>query len=162
MICLTNKRGTRIVTMADTLFETPQDREQEACRRAIDHAYDVLRCGYRGTQPSYRQTLLLRIVVDRVGLARAISISELAALLKTSPREIKADVRDLRLLFRIRIGSSRDGAAGGFYMISTKQELLDTVRPFARQAQAEFAVVRALCEPHELAELEGQLRLEER
>jgi hypothetical protein len=143
-----------------TLFESQEDRDREGGMRTIAHVEDVMIAGYRGVMLTARQRSLLYIVADRKGLARAISIGELAERLKTSPREIKACVRDLRLVFRVRIGSSRDGEAGGFYLIATKQELLDTVRPFVRQAQSEFEIVKALCEPHELAELEGQMRLE--
>lgn len=147
--------------MLGTLFEGQEDRDLAMFGRTVAHIHEVMYHGHRGVMLNERQRAFLRIVADRKGLARAISIGELAERLKTSPREIKACVRDLRLVFRVRIGSSRDGEAGGFYLIATKQELLDTVRPFVRQAQSEFEIVKALCEPHELAELEGQMRLEE-
>lgn len=137
---------------APSLFETPEDR-------AVARVYVLLRGGCV-PEPTARQRALLRTVVERRGKARAISVNTLARTLGVSPREIKADVRDLRLLFAVRIGSSRDSEGGGVYLITNKQELFDTVRPFIRQAQAEFAIAKALCNVHELAELEGQMRLE--
>jgi hypothetical protein len=147
--------------MLGTLFEAQEDRDQLMLQRTIAHVLNVMHNGYRGAMLTDRQRVLLRLLADRKGIARAIQIGELAERLKTTPREIKATVRDLRLLFRVRVGSSRNGESGGFYLIATKRELFDTVRPFIRQAQSEFEIPKALCEPHELAELEGQLRLDE-
>lgn len=135
-----------------SLFETPEDR-------AVAHIYTILR-GTTVPELSARQREILRAVVERRGKARAIPVNQLARILGVSPREIKADVRDLRILWLARIGSSRDSEGGGIYLITNKQELFDTVRPFVKQAQAEFAIAAALCSRHELAELEGQMRLE--
>ena len=148
--------------MFGTLFETQADRDTEARMRAVQHAYDVIRGDLpAGPKPSRRQTELLRIVVERQGRVKAIAVGELAERLRCTPRDVKGDVRDLRLLFRVRIGSSRDAENGGCYLITTKDEALDTARPFVKQAQAEFAVAKAILEPHEMKELEGQLRLAE-
>ncbi len=151
--------------MLNTLFEQQEDRDHDAKERAIAHAYAVLRgegSGAAHLLPTVRQQALLRIVVDRLGRTRAITVGELAERLKVTPRDVKADVQELRRRFRVRIGSSRDGEAGGYYMITTKQEALDTARPFVSQALAELEIARAILEPHEMAELEGQLRLEAR
>jgi hypothetical protein len=137
-----------------TLFETAEDR-------AVAHAERVLR-GDTGCalKPTDRQMRLLRLVLARRGMAQAISISELAEKLRTSAREVKGDVRDLRLLFGCRIGSSRDQRAGGYYLITSTKELHATATPLLHQLRSEAAVIRKMCEPHELAELEGQLRLD--
>ncbi|HEY4358239.1 MAG TPA: hypothetical protein VGN16_21010 [Acidobacteriaceae bacterium] len=140
--------------MIGTFFETAEDR-------AVNHAYEVLKGNTPdGLLPTTRQQAILRIIADKRGLKNAILVGRLAELLKATPRQIKDDIRDLRLLFKVRIGSSRDAIDGGVYLITTKEEALDTARPFLRQASAELAVARAILEPHELAELEGQLRLE--
>lgn len=148
--------------MLGTLFESQVDRDTEARRRAVAHAYDVLRgVGVYGAtlKPTPRQQTLLRLIVDRVGRDKAISVGELAEQLKVQPREVKSDVNVLRTMFRVRIGSSRDGETGGYYMIASKEEALDTARPFVRQAQAELAIARAILEPHELKEFAGQLQI---
>jgi hypothetical protein len=139
--------------MFSTLFETAEER-------AVAHAYAVISGkSPDGLKPSARQLSLLRTIADRRGKAKAISVGRLAEMEKTSPREIKGDVRDLRLTFKVRIGSSRDGEAGGYYLITTKDEAFDTARPFIEQAKGEWAIINAILEPHELKELEGQLRL---
>ena len=147
--------------MLGTLFETQHDRDAASKERAITHAYAVLRGEGAPDRllPTVRQQALLRIVAGRLGRAHAISVADLAAKLKVQPREVKGDVNELRRIFRVRIGSSRDGESGGYYLITNKQEALDTARPFVSQALSELAIARAILEPHELAELEGQLRL---
>lgn len=134
------------------MFDTAEDR-------AVNHAYDVLRGNTPdGTRPTAKQIGLLRIVADCRGAAKAIQIGRLAEMLKGSPRDIKNDVRELRLRFKVRIGSSRDAVNGGYYLITNSKEALDTARPFVEQAKAEFEIARAILEPHEMRELEGQLR----
>ncbi len=135
-----------------SLFETAEDR-------AVARAYEMLRGD--DVRLSARQIALLRIIADRRGAARAVSVADLARQFNTTPREIKGDVRDLRMDFGLRIGSSRDQEAGGYYLITSKAELLATVTPMLHQLRSEAALIRAMCEPHELAELEGQLRLSE-
>jgi biotin operon repressor len=134
-----------------SLFETAEDRAVERC-------YGVLR-GEVLPQATARQIGLLRVVVERRGVARAISVKKLAEMLNTSDREIRSDVHELREVYGLRIGSSRDQDNGGHYLITNKEELYATVTPYLRQAATEMRLVRAMCDPHELAELEGQLRL---
>src|SRR5579875_2131635 len=131
--------------MLGTLFETQHDRDRDARMRAVEHAYAVIRGEVPpGPKPTRRQTELLRIVVTRQGREKAIGVGQLAEQLRTTPREIKGDVRDLRLVFKVRIGSSRDGEAGGCYLITNKDEAFDTARPFIKQAQAEFEIAKAI------------------
>jgi len=134
-----------------SLFETAEDR-------AVERAYAVLR--HEVMPPATaRQIALLRVVVDRRGASRAIGVAKLASMLDCSDREVRRDVHELREIYGVRIGSSRDQDEGGHYLITTKEELYATVTPYLRQAATEMRLVRAMCDPHELAELEGQLRL---
>jgi hypothetical protein len=135
------------------LFDNPEDI-------AVDRAYAVLRDEVM-PPPTSQQIALLRIVADRRGAARAISVKRLAEMLHTNDREIRNLVHELRELYGVRIGSSRDQENGGHYLITNKQELFATVTPYLRQAATEMRLVRAMCGPLELAELSGQLRLSE-
>ena len=132
-----------------SLFETIEDR-------AVERAYAVL-ASRMDPSPTARQLSLLRIIADRRGADRAISVTQLAAMVKTTPREVKGDVRDLRMSFGIRIGSSRDQESGGYYLITSKAELIATLTPMCHQLRSEVNVICAMCEPQELADLEGQM-----
>jgi len=137
---------------AGTLFDSPQDRAQQ-------RAYAVLRGEIDGAiEPTASQRAILRILADRPGKAMAISAADLARLANSDDRRVRNDVRDLRLIFKVRIGSAR-GEGNGYYLAVTREERLETVRPFANQIYAEAAIIRAMLDPHELAELEGQMQL---
>ena len=136
--------------MLGTMFETAEDR-------AVAHAELLLREGYRGTQLSSRQRLLVRDLLQARGVSRAIPLKRLAEELRCTDRDIKQDIHDLRLLFRLRVGTLRT-SDGGCYLITSREELLDTVRPFARQAKSEWAIVHAIADKDELRELAGQLQ----
>lgn len=137
------------------LFETETIED-----RSVAHAYSVLRGDdvANGQKPTSRQIGLLRLVADRRGARRAVSAADLARALNCDDRDIRTDVRELREIFGVRIGSARSGQTG-YYLITTKEELFDTFGPFLSQAASELRLVRRMCNPHELAELAGQMKL---
>ena len=142
------------MTNLNTLFETQADR-------SVARAQEVARTGFLPYPPSDLQRGLLRQLECRVGRDRAITIGELAERLKTSPRNVKDAVRELRMQpFLVPIGSSRDQKDGGYFLCATVEERLDTARQYSRQAISELKVWRDMLEPHELAEEMGQMQLE--
>src|SRR5665213_3480890 len=62
---------------------------------------------------------MLTVLRPHIGIRDAISLRQLCELLATNEREVKKIVATLRANFRVLIGASRDGEAGGYYMIST-------------------------------------------
>jgi len=110
------------------------------------------------------RTKIAEIIARHGGRAAAISIAQIAAVTGLSPRIIKQHVHDLRLL-GMRIGSCRvaDGdAVAGYYLVQTRGELVESLRPYQRQIVTELRLVRSLLgRPLPAAvELEGQLALE--
>lgn len=139
--------------MMSSLFETQADRSRARAAEVCAH-------GFTPYPPSDVQRSLLHQLQSRVGRERAISVGELAERLKTTPRDIKAAVRELRMRpFQVPIGSSRDQAAGGYFLCATVDERLETARQYSKQALSELKVWRDMLEPHELAEELGQIHL---
>lgn len=97
----------------------------------------------------------------RKGKEYAIRISELANATGLGERAIKDAVRTLRLVHMQLIGSRREPPYG-YYMISTPEELQQTVHTFFSQAIEELKVVRALLgrDERKLRELLGQMEIE--
>lgn len=104
------------------------------------------------------------IIARHLGRTRAISISQIANVTALSAREIKAHVHDLRML-GVRIGSCRvaDGeAVAGYFMVETRQELVDSLRPYQRQVLTELALIQQMLGKRYRAagEIEDQLALD--
>jgi hypothetical protein len=122
--------------MMGTLFETLEDRNLGRLRQ-------VLAGRHREWPITPRQVELLRRIEDARGLARIMGRETLCAALHCNRRELSADVQTLRLL-GIGIGGSRDGDAGGYYMITNQRELDETRTPYLHQVTSMLLVIRAL------------------
>lgn len=124
-------------------------------------------CRGTGTLPGGARCLdfprcrIEELVAGRLGRDRAISIAEIAAATRLSPREIKQHVHDLRM-DGVRIGSTRQGADAGYFMIENLDELREFLRGYGRQAITELRLIqRMLGKDYALVkELEGQLALD--
>lgn len=106
-----------------TLFEL---RDEDAIRQdAIalnrQRIHDVI-CGNAPWPLSDRQRRVLEILRHRQGHLQAITIAELMERVGTTPREIKADVRELVVTFRLAIVASRIADAGGYFFATTAEE----------------------------------------
>ena len=103
---------------------------------------------------------LLIVLKPHVGKAQALPLSELALRLETNPRSIKLWVNSLRVNFGVQIGASRDADAGGYYIISSAAEALESTQYLVNQATSMWRVVRVLRGRHATAEIYGQVRIE--
>lgn len=140
-----------------TLFDAQIPQRE----RSLVRAAEVCRHGFQPYPPSDLQRALLRVLQMHVGRDRAVSVGELAEQLKSTPREVKGLVRDLRMRpFRVPIGSSRSQSDGGYFLCATAEERVQTARQYSQQALSELKVRRDLLEPHELAEEMGQIQLQ--
>lgn len=83
--------------------------------------HDVI-CGRGPWQLTDRQRRLLEILRNKQGRAHAIGIAELQERLDCGPREIKSDVRELVVTFKLAIVASRDGETGGYFFATTADE----------------------------------------
>jgi hypothetical protein len=130
------------------------------------HARKVL-SGLCGPWPlTDLQRELLRILVFHLGASRAIQLRDLMLKLQRivkplpTEREIKDAARSLVVDFKVRIGASRQRPAG-YYLITNSQEARDAAQPYIAEIRHLAQRVRVLLDPHELAELAGQLRLDQ-
>ncbi len=103
---------------------------------------------------------MLRAIRYMRGLANTIPISELQQTTKLSARQIKEVVRNLRISFRLPIGSSKRSGAGGYYLIVSAADRAAWVNDVLNQVRAELAVLRAAAGPQATLELLGQLHME--
>ena len=126
--------------------------------RSRSRVHEVLMGEHCRWSISERQRALLNVLYGRCGRENAIPIADLSTRLKMQPREIKEAVRELRLNFSVPIGSARTGE-GGYYLITSIEELMDTVRPYVGQAYSELAVARALAGDLAVNEMLGQMQL---
>lgn len=105
---------------------------------------------------------VLRAIRYMRGRANAITIGEIQAITKLSPRLIKKAVRTLRMEYQLPIGSSKHGTEGGYFLMITEADRLVWVKDVLDQVQAELAVLRAAAGQQATLELLGQLHLEVR
>ena len=108
---------------APMLFEMRSDdtvREDAIALNRI-RIHDVI-CGRGPWELSERQRRLLEVIRSRQGRLHAISIAELEQRLNIGPREIKADVRELVVTFKLAIVASRDAETGGYFFATTAEE----------------------------------------
>jgi hypothetical protein len=97
------------------------------------------------------------------GRGNAIALDAIAAATGKDARTIKGVVEQLVVSHRARIGGYR-GAAGestGYAVIVDAEDLAAAVGPYRSQIFAMWRRLRVLLGKHELAELLGQLRLED-
>jgi hypothetical protein len=116
--------------------------------------------GPRGLTLEEDEKEVLRRLRYRRGLANAVPIRELEDGTKLSPRSIKEIVRNLRLNFRLPIGSSKRGSHGGYYLMVTAEDEAAWINDVLSQVRAEVEVLRAAVRKRESLERIGQLAME--
>lgn len=110
------------------------------------------------------QRELLRILIFHLGAHRAISLRDVAGKLGSirplpTEREIKDAARSLVVDFKVKIGASRKSPVG-YYLITSTEEARAAAQPLVAEIVHLAQRVRVLLDPHDFAELAGQLRLD--
>jgi hypothetical protein len=111
------------------------------------------------------QRHLLRVLIFHIGLHWAVPVRSLMITLRNAmkrnptEREIKDAVRSLVVDFKLRIGASRSDPPG-YYLISNADEAKAAAQPYISEIRNLVRRVRVLLDPHQLAELAGQLSFE--
>lgn len=116
--------------------------------------------GPRSMTLEHDEKRVLQLLRFHRGLAKALPIRELQLGTGLGPRTIKEIVRNLRLSFRLPIGSSKRGGEGGYYVMVTAEDEAAWVNDVLSQVRAELAVVRAAVRKSESLERIGQLVME--
>ena len=144
------------------LFEL---RTDEAIRRqAVSEnerqIHDAL-IGRGPWQLTERQRRLLECLRGRQGRIQAISIAELVERNGSAPREIKADVRELVINFRLAIVASRDGDTGGYYFATSADERITGSQDYLKEALKLLHRVAILRNDQDMMHWLGQRQIEE-
>ena len=122
---------------AGGLFDTFADR-------VLRRADEVLLGEQCKWPPSSTQTLLLKHLRNHQGKGRALALGHLAERMRLAPRQIKELVQELRLNFGVQVGASRDSDGGGYYLIATHEESVESSEQMLAQATTMLRVVAAL------------------
>ncbi len=114
-----------------------------------------------GVSLSDDEKRILHSIRYRRGSANAISIRELQARINApmSDRAIKAVVHELRVTYRLPIGSNKGTPNGYFIMVSPEDRAI-LYNQILDQVRAELEVLRATNQQHEALRMLGQLQLE--
>ncbi len=144
----------------NTLFElkTDEDLRREAVNDNAIRVHDAL-MGRGPWELTERQRRILECLRGRQGRLQAITIAELTEKTGCGPREIKSDVRDLVVAFRLPIVASRDGDAGGYFFAVTAQERISGTADYVKEIVALAERVRIIRNLPDLATLWGQIDL---
>lgn len=132
--------------------------------RAVDHEIECLLYGRSGgplglTLGDDERAVLGQIRFRR-GADRAIALRDIHRDTKLDIRTIKQAVRTLRLNFHLPIGSSKDGSAGGYYLMISSEDRAIWAKDVIDQVRAQLAVLRAANGRQAALEALGQLRTE--
>ena len=137
---------------AGTLFETYGDR-------VVRRVAEVLNCERCPWPPTSFEMGLLFLLGSHIGRANSVPLNQLAELMHLDARKIKEMVQGLRLNFGVQIGALRT-RDGGYYLISSDEESLESHSYLVNQAVSMLRTARALRPQQTIAELAGQLTLE--
>lgn len=138
--------------------ETPEMRIQR-----VDQEILWLLMGKPGGP--FQQTLddagraVLAQIRYRRGQRNAITIREIGEATQLTPRAIKDAVRTLRLSFRLPIAASKDGAAGGYFLWTTREESRAFKAHILNQVRAELEVLHAVIDEEDALDIPAQLRI---
>jgi hypothetical protein len=119
----------------NSLFELRTDDEMR--REAVadnEHRIHEALLGRGPWALTERQRRLLEALRGRQGRLQAISIAELVERVGSAPREIKADMRELVVSFRLPIVASRDGETGGYYFATSAEERMTGSDDYVKEA----------------------------
>jgi hypothetical protein len=142
----------------DTLFElqTDADLRRDAVADNERRIHDAL-TGRGPWELTDRQRKLLECLRGRQGRRLAMPISDLVDKVKTDPRAIKADVRELVMSFRLPIVASRDADDGGYFFAVTAEERISGTGDYVKEIVALAERVRIIRNLHDLKALFGQI-----
>jgi hypothetical protein len=110
--------------------------------------------------PTPIERVVAEIIWTHQGRTNPISIATLCKSTGRKEREIKGIVEQLVVTHRARIGARREDPAGYFAIVDA-EDLAAAVGPYRSQIFAMWRRLRVLLSKHELAELHGQLAIEE-
>ena len=119
---------------AGSLFETFADK-------VLRRADDVLAGRECPWPPVALEIGFLQLLRTHQGKGRIVPLGLFAERLHTSPREIKKIVQSLCLNFGVQVGRSRDSEDGGYYLIATYEESVESTEQMLRQATSMLRVV---------------------
>jgi hypothetical protein len=139
----------------------------EQRKRTIDSEILMLLMGKPGgplnlTLSDDEKAVLTAIRYSR-GAANAYPIREMQrrpGCEHLTDREIKKAVRTLRINFHLPIGSSKQGSAGGYFIMLTDEDHSVLRNQVLDQVRAELEVLKSVDGPRAALELLGQLQLE--
>jgi hypothetical protein len=119
----------------NTLFELKTDEElrRDAVAANERRIHEVL-TGGGPWQLTERQRKVLECLRGRQGRRFAMPISDLVEKLKTDPRTVKADVRELVVTFHLPIVASRDADDGGYFFAVTAEERISGTADYLKEA----------------------------
>ena len=112
--------------------------------------------------PTAMERTVAEVVWGHRGRKQAISLAWLCKVVGKSERTVKGLIEQLVVTHRMRIGGYR-GADGnvGYAVIVDAEDLAATVGPYKAQIISMWRRLRVLLNRTELAELQGQMRLED-
>ena len=116
--------------------------------------------GPLGLQLSEDERKVLRLVRFARGAANAVPLREVQSRTELDPRSIKQAVRNLRVNFRLPVGSAKSSSGGGYFLMITAEDRALWTKDVLDQVRAEVAVLRAALGRQSTLELLGQLRME--
>ena len=142
----------------NTLFElrTDEDLRREAVADNMLLIHDVL-MGRGPWELTERQRRILECLRGRQGRLLAMSITELIERVGSVPREIKSDIRELVMTFRLPIVASRDSENGGYFFAVTVEERISGTADYVKEIVALAERVRIIRNLHDLKSLFGQI-----
>jgi hypothetical protein len=143
------------------LFEmrTPEQIRDEAIAANRSQVHDV--CMDKGPWPlTARQRRLLEILRNKQGRDQAIGIADLQLRLQCEPRQIKSDVRELVVTFRLPIVASRDGDTGGYFFATTADERRTYSADYLKEAAKLIQRALIIRDEHDINVLLGQILLD--
>ncbi|HZU33148.1 MAG TPA: hypothetical protein VFB79_18680 [Candidatus Angelobacter sp.] len=128
------------------------------------HAHDVLTGKYGPFPLTALQSRVLGLLLSHQGAKNAIPLRDVVGKLRArysknySERQVKEAVRGLTVDFRVRIAAPRTGKTG-YYLVTTSAEARAAARPYIAEGIKLFQRARVLLDQHDVAELDGQIRL---
>jgi DNA-binding MarR family transcriptional regulator len=143
-----------------TLFPEPQ----EAVAARVDAQICCLLLGHPGgalnVPLEHNEREVLRMLRYMRGASNAVPIRAIENRTGLDPRAIKQAVRNLRLNFHLPIGSSKNSARAGYYVMVSPEDRAAWRKDVTDQIRAEVEVLRAADGDHAALEVLGQLALE--
>jgi len=128
----------------------------------------------KGLALSLEERKVVAALRDALGQARAVPLAEIARLTGLNDRAIKGVIESLRNLHQLDVGACRgyqrkvggpqESKLVGYYWITRPEELLETIRPYYRQALTTLKTVNVMTHGRKglkriLAEQFGQVPL---